>query len=52
MKPADKTTVTVLITRPIPLEILKKYASPKPLRHAAPRPKACFSGPHFRFATA
>ncbi|HTU88790.1 MAG TPA: hypothetical protein VMF69_01720 [Gemmataceae bacterium] len=39
MKPTDKNKVTVLVSRPIPLEQLKKYASPKPLRRPAPRPK-------------
>ncbi len=39
MKPTDKSKVTVLVTRPVPLEQLKKYASPKPLRRAAPRSK-------------
>jgi hypothetical protein len=39
MKPTDKTKVTVLVTRPIALEQLKKYASTKPLRRPAPRPK-------------
>ena len=39
MKPTDKTKVTVLVSRPIPLEQLKKYASTKPLRRPAPRPK-------------
>ena len=37
MKPTDKAKVTVLITRPVPLEQLKKYASTKPLRRPAPR---------------
>jgi hypothetical protein len=39
MKPADKAKVTVLITRSVPLEKLKKYASTKPLRRPAPRSK-------------
>jgi hypothetical protein len=39
MKPNDKSKVTVLVTRPVPLEQLKKYASPKPLRRRAPRSK-------------
>jgi hypothetical protein len=39
MKPSDKTKVTVFVSRPIPLEQLKKYASTKPLRRPAPRPK-------------
>jgi hypothetical protein len=39
MKPTDKPKVTVLVSHPIPLELLKKYASPKPLRRPAPRPK-------------
>ena len=37
MKPTDKAKVTVMLTRPIPLEQLKKYASAKPLRRPAPR---------------
>jgi hypothetical protein len=39
MKPTDKPKVTVLVTRSVPLEQLKKYASSKPLRRPAPRPK-------------
>ena len=39
MNPSDKAKVTVLLSRPVPLELLKKYASPKPLRRPAPRPK-------------
>jgi hypothetical protein len=39
MKPTDHVKVTVLVTRPISLEQLKKYASTKPLRRPAPRPK-------------
>ena len=39
MKPTDKAKVTILISRPIPLEQLKKYASTKPLRRPAPRAK-------------
>jgi hypothetical protein len=39
MKPTDKAKVTVLVTRSVPLEQLKKYASSKPLRRPAPRPK-------------
>ena len=39
MKPTEKAKVTVLVTRPIPLEQLKKYASKKPLRRPTPRPK-------------
>ena len=39
MKPSEKTKVTLLVTRPIPLEQLKKYASIKPLRRPAPRPE-------------
>jgi hypothetical protein len=39
MKPTEKAKVTVLLTRPISLEQLKKYASPKPLRRPAPRTK-------------
>jgi hypothetical protein len=39
MKPTDKAKVTVLVSHPIPLEQLKKYASTKPLRRPAPRPK-------------
>ncbi len=37
MKPTDKTTVTVLVTCPITLEQLKKYASSKPVRRPVPR---------------
>jgi hypothetical protein len=39
MKPTDKAKVSVLVSRPVPLEQLKKYASAKPLRRPAPRPK-------------
>ncbi len=39
MKPTEKEKVTVLVTRPISLEQLKKYASAKPIRRPAPRPK-------------
>ncbi len=39
MKPTDKTKVTVLVSRPIHFEQLKKYASTKPLRRPAPRSK-------------
>ena len=39
MKPTDKAKVTVLVTRPVPLDQLKKYASTKPLRRPAPRSK-------------
>jgi hypothetical protein len=39
MKPTDHVKVTVQVTRPIPLEQLKKYASTKPLRRPAPRSK-------------
>jgi hypothetical protein len=39
MKPTDKSKVTILVTRPIPVEQLKKYASNKPLRRPAPRSK-------------
>lgn len=39
MKPTDKVKVTVLVSHPVPLEWLKKYASGKPLRRPAPRPK-------------
>lgn len=39
MKPTDTAKVNVLVTRPIPLEQLKKYASTKPLRRPAPRSK-------------
>jgi hypothetical protein len=38
MKPTDKAKVTILITRPVSMEQLKKYASSKPLRR--PRPRA------------
>jgi hypothetical protein len=37
MKPTEKAKVTILVTRPISLEQLKKYASTKPLRRPAPR---------------
>jgi len=37
MKPTDKAKVTVLVTRPVPLDQLKKYASTKPLRRPLPR---------------
>ncbi len=37
MKPTDNTKVTVLITRPVSVEQLKKDASTKPLRRPAPR---------------
>jgi hypothetical protein len=40
MKPTEKAKVTILVTHPISLEQLKKYASPKPLRRPAPRPKS------------
>jgi hypothetical protein len=40
MKPTDKAKVTVLITRPVSLEHLKKYASTKPLRRREKRSKA------------
>jgi hypothetical protein len=39
MKPNEKANVSVLITRPITLEQLKKYASIKPLRRPPPRSK-------------
>jgi hypothetical protein len=39
MKRTSKTKVTVLVSRPVPLEQLRKYASPKPLRRPAPRSK-------------
>jgi hypothetical protein len=39
MKPTDKAKVTVLVTRPVALEQLKKYASTKPLRRPDPRSK-------------
>jgi hypothetical protein len=39
MKPTEKTKVTVLVTHPVSLEKLKKYASAKPLRRPAPRSK-------------
>ncbi|GEM_PF-6926187 len=39
MKPTEKAKATVLVTRPISLEQLKKYASAKPLRRPAPRSK-------------
>lgn len=39
MKPTDKKKVTVLVTRPVSLEHLKKYASAKPVRRPAPRSK-------------
>lgn len=32
MKPADKPKVTVQVNRPVPLDVLKKYASTKRLR--------------------
>jgi hypothetical protein len=37
MKPTDKAKVTVVVSRPVSLEQLKKYASTKPLRRPAPR---------------
>ena len=37
MPPTDKAKVIVLITHPVPLEQLKKYASTKPVRRPAPR---------------
>ena len=39
MKPTEKAKVTILVSHPIALEQLKKYASAKPLRRPAPRPK-------------
>ena len=39
MKPTDKAKVSVLVTHSIPLDQLKKWASPKPLRRPAARPK-------------
>jgi hypothetical protein len=39
MKPTDKDKVTVLITRPLSLEQLKKYASRKPLGRPTSRSK-------------
>jgi len=39
MKPTDKAKVTVLVTKPVPLEDLKRYASTKPLKRPAPRSK-------------
>jgi hypothetical protein len=39
MQPTDKAKVTVLVSRPIPVEQLKKYASAKPVRRPSPRPK-------------
>ena len=39
MKPTNKVKVTIVVTHPVPLELLKKYASTKPLRRPAPRPK-------------
>jgi hypothetical protein len=39
MRPTEKAKVTVLVTRPISLEQLKKYASTKPLRRPTPRSK-------------
>jgi hypothetical protein len=38
-KPMDKAKVTILISRPISLEQLKKYASTKPLRRPSPLTK-------------
>jgi hypothetical protein len=37
MKPPKKVKVTVQISHPLPLEILRKYASTKPLRRPRPR---------------
>ena len=40
MNPTDnKAKVTVVVSHPISLEQLKKYASPKPLRRPEPRPR-------------
>jgi hypothetical protein len=39
MKPTDRVKVTVLVTHPVPLVLLKKYASTKPLRRPVQRPK-------------
>ncbi len=39
MKPTEKVKVTVLVTHPVSLEHLKKYANSKPLRRPAPRSK-------------
>jgi hypothetical protein len=39
MQPTNNPKVTVVISRPVPLEVLKKWASKKPLRRPDPRPK-------------
>jgi len=39
MKPTDKVKVTAVVSRPVPLELRKKYGSGKPLRRPSPRPK-------------
>jgi hypothetical protein len=39
MKPTDKAKVTVLVSRPVPVHQLKKFASKKPLRRPIPRSK-------------
>jgi hypothetical protein len=38
MKPNDKPKVTVVISHPVPLAVLKKWAM-KPIRRPDPRPK-------------
>jgi len=40
MRPAENAKATVLVTRPVPLEQLRKYGSSKPLRRPVPDPRA------------
>lgn len=38
MKPTEQAKVTLRLTKPISLELMKKYACSKPLRRPAPGP--------------